>query len=65
MLRAAGKEVGRLATALILEDRVLGLALVRREVENGAVLEAGEREARVVALPFGSEGLGVGDSGLG
>jgi len=53
VLRAAEKEVGRLATALILEDRVVGLALVRREVENGAMLRAGEREARVVALPFG------------
>jgi folate-binding protein YgfZ len=53
ILRTAGKEVGRLATALILEDRVLGLALVRREVENGAVVLAGEREARVVPLPFG------------
>jgi len=65
VLRAADKEVGRLATALMLEDRVVGLALVRREVANGAVLQAGSREARVVALPFGSEGLGVGDSGLG
>ena len=53
VLRAGDKEVGRLATALILEDRVLGLALVRREVENGAMLRAGEREARVVSLPFG------------
>ena len=52
-LKAADKEVGRLATALILEDRVLGLALVRREVENGAVIRAGERQARVVPLPFG------------
>lgn len=60
ILRTADKEVGRLATALILEDRVLGLALVRREVENGAVILAGEREARVVGLPFGSEGLGDG-----
>jgi folate-binding protein YgfZ len=53
ILRAGDKEVGRLATALILEDRVLGLALVRREVENGAVLRAGERVARVAPLPLG------------
>ena len=53
VLKAGAKDVGRLATALILEDRVLGLALVRREVENGAMLRAGERQARVVALPFG------------
>ena len=61
ILRAADKDVGRLATALTLEDRVLGLALVRREVENGTVLQAGSREARVVGLPFGSEGLGFRD----
>ena len=53
VLNAGDKEVGRLATALILEDRVLGLALVRREVENGAVLRAGAREVRVAGLPFG------------
>ena len=53
VLKAGDKDAGRLATALILEDRVLGLALVRREIENGAVLRAGERQARVVPLPFG------------
>jgi len=64
-LRSGEKEVGRLATALILEDRVLALAQVRREVENGAVLEAGERPARLVALPFGEQGLGAGSWELG
>ena len=52
VLRAADKDVGRMATALILDDRVLALALVRREMENGAVVFAGERQARVVPLPF-------------
>jgi tRNA-modifying protein YgfZ len=51
-LKLGEKEVGTLATALLLEDRILGLAIVRREVENGATLLAGEREATVVGLPF-------------
>jgi hypothetical protein len=32
---------------------VIGLARVRREVENGASVHAGEREAVVTELPFG------------
>jgi tRNA-modifying protein YgfZ len=53
-LRLAGKEAGTLRTALLLEDRVIGLAIVRREIENGTTLLAGEREATLVGLPFDS-----------
>ena len=51
-LRLGEKEVGAVRTALVLEDRILGLAIVRREVENGTTLLAGERDATVVGLPF-------------
>jgi folate-binding protein YgfZ len=49
------KEVGSVRSTLTLEDRVLGLGLVRREVEPGETVTAGGRRARVVALPFGAE----------
>lgn len=48
-----GKDVGTLRTVVRLEDRVLGLAVVRREVEPGTEVMAGERSCRVVVLPFG------------
>jgi folate-binding protein YgfZ len=51
-LSACDKEVGGIKSALLLDDRVLGLALLRREVEPGARLKAGAREVRVVPLPF-------------
>lgn len=53
-LRLDGKEVGGIRTALLVEDRVLALAVVRREIADGAVLQAGEREATIVPLPFRS-----------
>jgi tRNA-modifying protein YgfZ len=49
------KEVGSVRSTLALEDRVLGLGVVRREVENGETVTAGGRNATVVALPFGVE----------
>ncbi len=52
-LRLGEKTVGDLRTTIVLRDRVLALAMVRREVENGATVRAGSREARVTALPFG------------
>ena len=42
-------------STLALEDRVLGLGVVRREVENGETVMAGGRSATVVALPFGAD----------
>jgi len=47
------KPVGDLKSAIILPDRVIALAMVRREVENGAPVRAGLRKAVVTELPFG------------
>jgi folate-binding protein YgfZ len=49
------KEVGSVRSTLTLEDRVLGLGVVRREVEPGEKVTAGGRRATVVALPFGAD----------
>ncbi|HYC32927.1 MAG TPA: hypothetical protein VEB59_11615 [Gemmatimonadales bacterium] len=49
---ASGREVGTVRSTLTLEDRSLGLALVRREVEPGEDVVAGGRQAVVVRLPF-------------
>jgi tRNA-modifying protein YgfZ len=49
------KEVGSVRSTLTLEDRVLGLGVVRREVEPGETVTAGGRRATVVALPFGAD----------
>ena len=46
------KEVGTVRSTLALDDRLLGLAMLRREVEVGGTVTAGGREARVTALPF-------------
>jgi tRNA-modifying protein YgfZ len=52
-LRSAEKVVGRLGS-VVSSPRLgrIGLALVRREVLPGAVLEVGQAKARVVELPF-------------
>jgi folate-binding protein YgfZ len=52
-----GKEVGSLRSALALDDRSVGLAMVRREVSPGSEVMVGGRRARVVRLPFGAEDL--------
>jgi tRNA-modifying protein YgfZ len=49
------KEVGSVRSTLTLEDRVLGLGVLRREVEPGETVTAGGRRATVVALPFGAD----------
>jgi tRNA-modifying protein YgfZ len=54
-----GRTVGTVRTILHLEDRSLGLAPLRREVEIGAEVIAGGRPARVVDLPFGLPELGL------
>ncbi len=54
---AGGKEVGTVRSTLTLEDRTLGLALLRREVGPGEPLVAGGRRAVVARLPFGPESL--------
>ena len=50
-LMAGGKEVGTVRTTLALDDRVLALGTLRREVPDGAEVAAGTRTARVVPLP--------------
>lgn len=57
-LIASGKEVGQIRTALALDDRILALATVRHEIGDGATVTAGDRPARVVALPFSAEEAG-------
>jgi folate-binding protein YgfZ len=52
-LRIGEREVGRVSSVVVSPAHgPVGLALVRREAEPGAVLEAGEATAEVVELPF-------------
>src|SRR6476620_9240882 len=51
------REVGSIRSTLSLEDRAIGLGLIRREVGVGDELLAGGQPATVVALPFGPEDL--------
>jgi tRNA-modifying protein YgfZ len=51
------REVGSVRSTLSLEDRAIGLGLIRREVEVGDELMAGGQPATVVALPFAPEDL--------
>jgi len=51
-LRLDGRVVGEVRSVLQLDGRTLGLALVRREVDTGTVLDADVGRARVVPLPF-------------
>lgn len=46
------REVGRVTSRLEMPGRRVGLALVRREVDDGAQVVAGGAPATVVALPF-------------
>ena len=49
---AAEKDVGRVRTVLVVEDRSYGLALLRREVEPGTEVRVGGTPARVLGLPL-------------
>jgi len=53
------REVGTVRSVLHLPDRVLGLAVIRREVPPGRTVTAAGRPAEVVALPFGEEHLNL------
>jgi folate-binding protein YgfZ len=55
---AEGREVGTVRSTILLEDRALGLALLRREVAPGDRVMAGGRRALVVGLPFAGPELG-------
>lgn len=46
------REVGSISSMLVLDDRTLGLAVLRREVATGDTVSAGDRLATVVNLPF-------------
>lgn len=46
------REVGAISSMLVLDDRTLGLAVLRREVATGDTVSAGDRLATVVNLPF-------------
>ncbi|HET8632900.1 MAG TPA: hypothetical protein VFL88_02045 [Gemmatimonadales bacterium] len=50
-----GKPVGRISSTLLLDDRGLALASLRRETAVGDTVEVGGRLATVVALPFGQD----------
>src|SRR3954454_5083328 len=51
------REVGSVRSTLSLDDRAIGLGLIRREVAVGEELLAGGQPATVVALPFGTDDL--------
>lgn len=50
-----GKPVGHICSTLLLDDRALALASLRRELGVGETVDAGGRLATVVALPFGPD----------
>jgi folate-binding protein YgfZ len=52
VLTESGKEVGSIRSVLGLPDRLLGLAMIRRDVEPGEMVVAGGRSARTSILPF-------------
>lgn len=51
------KPVGRVTSVLALPDRVLGLAVLRREVHPGNRVTIGGAPAIVLDLPFGAEDI--------
>ena len=51
-IEAGNKSVGRLTSALQVDERGYGLAMIRREVEPGAVVSVGGIAATVERLPF-------------
>lgn len=52
-----GKEVGQVTTVLHLPDHSYGLAILRREIEPGAIVLLGAQQAAVIPLPLGPEHL--------
>jgi folate-binding protein YgfZ len=54
-VRAGDREVGTLRSTLTVDDRAVGLALIRRETVVGSEVLAGGQPATVTALPFGDE----------
>lgn len=58
-IRAGEKEVGTVRTALLLEEGVIGLGTIRREIDPGTELTVGGRPARITDLPFGAIAAGI------
>jgi len=54
-VRYGEKEIGSVRSTLTVEDRRLGLGVLRREVGPGEAVTAGGRRATVVTLPFGAD----------
>lgn len=51
-LKSGDKDVGTLRTAIVLDDHLLGLAVVRRELEPEMPLRTGDRRAELIPLPI-------------
>ena len=51
-IELGNKSVGRITSALQVDERGYGLAMLRREVEHGAVVAIGATAATVERLPF-------------
>ena len=51
------REVGTVRSTLALDDRRIGLGLLRREIDPGASVVAGGQRATVLALPFAPDDL--------
>jgi hypothetical protein len=58
-IRTEEKPVGMVRSALLLDQRVVALAMIRREIETGASLSAGGRGLRVMELPLTVMGIGA------
>jgi folate-binding protein YgfZ len=54
---AGERDVGSVRSTLALDDRRVGLGLIRREIDPGAEVVAGGQAATVLALPFAPDDL--------
>jgi folate-binding protein YgfZ len=54
---AADREVGAVRSTLALDDRRIGLGMLRREIDPGTEVLAGGQRAVVLALPFAPDDL--------
>jgi folate-binding protein YgfZ len=56
-IMAGEREVGSVRSTLALDDRRIGLGLLRREIDPGTEVVAGGQGATVLALPFAPDDL--------
>ncbi|HEX2451642.1 MAG TPA: hypothetical protein VHJ69_10895 [Gemmatimonadales bacterium] len=56
-ITAGEREVGSVRSTLALDDRRVGLGLIRREIDPGTEVVAGGQTATVLALPFAPDDL--------